>query len=573
MHRQTGSFVALSLCLPLLALSACDEGNGRGTDIYGQGQDDGQDEGTPNEELPEPPEDLAEMFQLAGAEFDVPATILSAIAHVETQWQMVRGSTEFDGQEVATGLMALRGANLSEGAALAGVSLSSASTDPVDNIRAAAALLSAMADEHGLTNRQDLGAWAPVLAEYSGIQSQDGRDAYVLDEVMPMAVGSVGIEIGDAPILIDSGNGATTPTVEAGPDYSGSLWRPSPNHSARPGGAVGDPSMVIIHTCEGSYAGCWSWLKNANSGVSAHYVVNNTGSEITQLVRENRKAWHIAAPYDCDLNSDVDCNKDGTSNNNFTIGIEHAGYANQANWDGGLIDASAELVCNITQDQAIPRDRYHIVGHGQLQPYNRVDPGPKWPWQEYIALVQNYCGDGGAPEPEPEPDPMPEPDPDPDPEPEPDPVPEPNPPPPAAAVDIIIDSNNGLNGVNASVYVSNAWTSASGPTDYETGYWWHGTQSISDAAEFAFYLDAPAQLTVETWWTAGSNRSTAAPYAIYDASNDHLGTVYVNQQQNGGKWNVLGTYQFEAGWNFVDLSVWAPSGFVVIADAVRVHTP
>jgi hypothetical protein len=86
--------VALSLCLPLLALSACEEGFGLDTDIYGQGQDSGQDEGTPAEELPEPPEELLEMFQLAGAEFDVPATILSAIAHVETQWQMVRGSTE-----------------------------------------------------------------------------------------------------------------------------------------------------------------------------------------------------------------------------------------------------------------------------------------------------------------------------------------------------------------------------------------------------------------------------------------------------------------------------------------------
>jgi hypothetical protein len=243
MHRQTASFVALSLCLPLLALSACDEGRGRETDIYGQGQDDGEDEGTPDEELPEPPEELLEMFQLAGAEFDVPATILSAIANVETQWQMVRGSTEFDGQEVATGLMALRGANLSEGAALAGVSLSSASTDPIDNIRAAAALLSVMADEHGLSNRGDIGSWAPVLAEYSGIDSQEGQDAYVFDEVMPMAVGSVGIEIGDAPIEVDSGNGAATPAVEAGPDYAGSIWRPSPNHSARPGGAVGDPSM------------------------------------------------------------------------------------------------------------------------------------------------------------------------------------------------------------------------------------------------------------------------------------------------------------------------------------------
>jgi N-acetyl-anhydromuramyl-L-alanine amidase AmpD len=576
MRRQTRSIAAISLCLPLLALFGCDDGDGRRSDIYGGGADtadagDPEDEGDP-EAPPEPPEDLAEMFEVAGAEFDVPAALLESVSLIETQWQMVQGSIEFDGQEVATGLMALRGPNLAEGAALAGVSITEATSDPLANIRAGAALLSAIADEQGVEERGDLGAWAGVLAEYSGIESQEGQDAYVFDEVLPAASAGVGLEPGEAPVVIDSGNGPTHQALAAGPDYDKSVWRPSPNNSARPGGSVGDPSMVIIHTCEGSYAGCWSWLKNPNAGVSAHYVVNNSGSEITQLVAEDRKAWHIGASYNCALNSDTDCDKSGYSSNNFTIGIEHAGYANQANWDGGQIDASAELVCDITEDHDIPRDQYHIVGHGQLQPYNRIDPGPNWPWADYLMLIQSYCDDA-PPEPEPEPDPDPVPDPEPEPDPDPVPEPEPDPDPAPEPVDIVIDSNDGLNGPNASMWVSNAWVSASGPTDYQTGYWWHSTQAISDAAEFAFYLDAPAELTVEAWWTSGMNRSSAAPFLIYDASNDHLGTVYVDQQQGGGQWNELGTFSFEAGWNFVDLSVWAPAGYVVIADAVRVHTP
>ena len=571
MRRQNRSIALVSLFLPLFALSACDEGQGRRDQIYGAGPNEEADSGDESAEaLPEPPAELAEMFSAAGAEFDVPATILSAISLAETQWQMVQGSLEFDGQELATGLMALRGASLAEGAALAGVSVSQASTDEFANIRAAAALLSAMADEAGIENRGDLGAWSEVIADYSGIEGEEGRSAYVMSEVMPVAAGSVGnAPAPTGPTAVNSGNGPTNTAVEAGPDYAQSIWRASPNNSARPGGATGDPSMVIIHTCEGSYSGCWSWLKNANSGVSAHYVVNNTGSEITQLVRENRKAWHIGASYNCALNGDTDCNKSGSSSNNFTIGIEHAGYANQQSWDGGLIDASAELVCDITRDQDIPRDQYHIVGHGRLQPYNRVDPGPNWPWNDYLALIQDYCDD--APQPDPEPEPEPEPDPEPEPEPQPEPEPDPDPQP--VAVDITIDSNQNNNGVNASIYVSNAWTSATGPSQFGSGYWWHSTQSITDPAEFAFYLDAPAELTVEAWWTQGTNRSSAAPFMIWDASNDLLSTVYVNQQQNGGKWNSLGTFQFEAGWNFVDLSVWAPGGYVVIADAVRVHTP
>src|SRR6266705_6882371 len=41
----------------------------------------------------------------------------------------------------------------------------------------------------------------------------------------------------------------------------------------------------------------------------------------------------------------------------------------------------------------IPRDWQHIVGHGQLQPANRTDPGPNWPWIPYLHRVQALCGE------------------------------------------------------------------------------------------------------------------------------------------------------------------------------------
>ena len=67
-------------------------------------------------------------------------------------------------------------------------------------------------------------------------------------------------------------------------------------------------------------------------------------------------------------------------------------------------------------------------GHGRLQPNNRIDPGPNWPWSEYYDLIDAHCN-GGAPVPEPEP--------------EPEPQPEPMPGDPADA--IVIDSNNDKN--------------------------------------------------------------------------------------------------------------------------------
>ena len=555
------SFLLLGGCLD----ADRDEVAMDGIALDGEGDDSGggEDGGAQlpeSPEIPGVPEHLVLMFEHASAEFDVPMAILVAVGKVETRLEMVEGSIEFEGRDPAMGIMGLRGINLEEAAALAGVTVVEASTQPDSNIRAAAALLSAMADQQGVGDRNNFSEWVPVLGTYSGIESDVGKQAYVFDEIMqemPQVLSALGpLEIGMAP---------PEPLAAAGPDYAGSIWRASPNNSARPGGAAGDPNLVIIHTCEGSYSGCWSWLTNANAGVSAHYVINNSGSEISQLVAESRKAWHIGASYKCSLNNNVDCNLNGTSSNSFTIGIEHAGYSNQSSWDQGLLDASAALVCDITQDQSIPRDQYHIVGHGQLQPYNRVDPGPNWPWSDYLNSVQSYCGDG----PDPDPDP-PDPDPDPDP---PDPDPDPDPPVPAPNIEIIIDSNESLNGWNASMGVSDAWAASSSAIDFNTGYWWHSTQAISDAAVFSFYLTDPAQLTVDAWWVSGGNRSTAAPFLMFDSSGQKLDTVYADQSTNGGQWNQLGTYDFQAGWNHVDLSVWAGAGSVVVADALRVHSP
>src|SRR5947208_1595381 len=183
------------------------------------------------------------------------------------------------------------------------------------------------------------------------------------------------------------------PDSTGGPDFPSAIWRPSPNFDQRAADSTGVPHMVIIHTCESNYASCWSWLDNPASQVSAHYVVNEDGSEISQLVREKTRAWHIAALYDCTLNRRHECWRNGVQSNHFTVGIEHAGFVSQDSFPRAQLDHSAALVCDITRDRAIPRDWQHIVGHGQLQPAHRTDPGPHWPWIAYIHRVQALCGE------------------------------------------------------------------------------------------------------------------------------------------------------------------------------------
>jgi N-acetyl-anhydromuramyl-L-alanine amidase AmpD len=476
-------------------------------------------------------------FEAAAREFGVPSALLKAIAFAETRMQMVKGNAEFDGQSPAFGVMALRGEQLTRGAALAGVSVDAARSEPLANIRAAAALLRAYAAEMAV-DRTRIGDWATAVARYSGISHPQALASYVHDAVY--GVLRRGIDVADRGRVL-----SRIPRVDAivpfprpsiitasSIDFASAVWRPSPNFDDRAPGDAGTPHMIIIHTCEGNYASCWGWLVNPVANVSAHYVVNEDGSEISQLVEEPKRAWHIAATYDCTLNANHDCWRNGQQSNHFTIGIEHAGFASQTSWSTSQIDASARLVCDITRDRGIPRDLLHIVGHGQLQPYNRTDPGANWPWADYLRRIEQHCGSV-----------------------------------------LVIDSNNGANdATRARVEISASWTPSSATAGhYGTDYAFAATQAVSDPATFWFYLDAPATRTIDAWWTSGTNRAPSAPYLVWTSAGERLATVYVNQQENGSGWKALGTWTFPAGWNRVQLSRWTTPGYVVIADAIRVR--
>ena len=333
------------------------------------------------------------LFDDAAREFGVPASLLRSISYVETRWQMVHGVEEFAGQPAAHGLMALRGDRLSQAARLSGAAEEVVRTDAAANVRAAAALLRSYADSMGVSG-DDPASWGPVAAAYSGIAAQAGQQSYVRDvEAVQGGQRSQPSTPSAASTAADCAT--TTPTPTPTPpsptDQPGAVWRTSPNYNSRMAGDGGIVRMVIIHSCEGAYSGCWSWLTNTVSEVSAHYVVREDGAEISELVREASRAWHIGATYDASLNAGYEPQLQGVQSNHFTIGVEHGGYASQTVWPIEQIDASARLVCEITKRWQIPRDRQHIVSHAQLQPYNRTDPGQNWPWDDYMARINRYC--------------------------------------------------------------------------------------------------------------------------------------------------------------------------------------
>ncbi|MCP3099053.1 N-acetylmuramoyl-L-alanine amidase [Myxococcus sp. K15C18031901] len=482
------------------------------------------------------PYELDGLFAQAAKEFDVPVSLLKAVSYAQTRWEHVKGEEEFAGRPAAFGLLALRGEHVTEGAALAGVSAEAVRGEPLANLRAGAALLAKYAAEDGI-DRADLGAWAPAVARLSDVTDPGAQAQFIHGDVYRVLregagaftpQGKVAVSLEGTPVEAKFALPRVS-AMAAGPDYASSIWRESPNYNDRPAGTK--VSLIIIHTCEGNYAGCWGWLVNPSAQVSAHYVVNESGSEVSQLVRESNRAWHVGASYDCNLNGGTQCGLQGVSVNHFSVGIEHAGFASQASFPAGQIDASAKLSCDITKgNTAVTRDSFHIVAHGRLQPATRTDPGPNWPWSSYISKVNSFCG----------------------------------------ASAIVVDSHQANNDASkASVEMTGDWAQGTSAGYYGSGYYYAGTEAVSQPFTFKFYLAAAGSKTISAWWVAGTNRSAAAPFIIHHTSGST--TVAVNQQANGGKWNSLGTFSFAAGWNTVQLSRWAAEGSVVIADAIKVE--
>lgn len=90
---------------------------------------------------------------------------------------------------------------------------------------------------------------------------------------------------------------------------------------------------------------------------------------------------------------------------------------------------------------------------------------------------------------------------------------------------------------------------------------------VSDPATWTAEVPFAGTYQVYAWWSAWSDRATSARYIV-----NHLdGTAVVprDQTENGGRWNLVGTFRFEKGATTVHLSPDFSGGSVIIADAIR----
>jgi N-acetyl-anhydromuramyl-L-alanine amidase AmpD len=158
------------------------------------------------------------------------------------------------------------------------------------------------------------------------------------------------------------------------------------NYSSRSGTAI---SAYTIHTVQGSYAGCISWFKNCSASASSHYVVRSSDGQVTQMVLESNKAWHVG------------------SENPYTIGTEHEGFVNDPSWyTTAMYASSADIVRDVVNsgyginalrtffgDATVGINTLgacvKIKGHQHFPNQTHVDPGINWNWEYFYTLVNN----------------------------------------------------------------------------------------------------------------------------------------------------------------------------------------
>ncbi|RTQ47817.1 hypothetical protein EJV47_18025 [Hymenobacter gummosus] len=180
---------------------------------------------------------------------------------------------------------------------------------------------------------------------------------------------------------------SSTYSVVTSADYGPALTNMTTcNYSSRSGVAV---THYAIHTVQGTYAGCISWFKNCSASVSAHYVVRSSDGQVTQMVAESNKAWHIG------------------SENPYTIGTEHEGYVDDASWyTTAMYSSSAALARDIvgsgygisglrtfygaaTTGTFSTGGCVKIKGHQHYPNQTHTDPGVNWNWEYFYKLVNN----------------------------------------------------------------------------------------------------------------------------------------------------------------------------------------
>jgi N-acetyl-anhydromuramoyl-L-alanine amidase len=167
----------------------------------------------------------------------------------------------------------------------------------------------------------------------------------------------------------------------------------SPHLDARPGGVL--PELIIVHGISlpaGEFGGPWidrlftgglppdahpTFLEVSRLRVSAHALIRRDGT-IVQYVPFGQRAWHAGQSH----------YRGRPACNDFSIGIELEGTDSVPYTDvqyeqlGVLVEALLATYPSLSSD--------HIVGHSDVAPGRKTDPGPSFDWERWRSILRAH---------------------------------------------------------------------------------------------------------------------------------------------------------------------------------------
>lgn len=165
---------------------------------------------------------------------------------------------------------------------------------------------------------------------------------------------------------------------------------PSPNCDERPAGCY--IGLIVIHNISlppGCYGGteieqlftnCLDpaahpyFAEMAHLKVSSHLLIRRDG-ELIQYVPFSKRAWHAGES----------CYRNRSACNDFSIGIELEGQddenytAEQYDRLAGVVNSLFAMYPRLSPDS--------IVGHSDIAPGRKTDPGPAFDWEHFRHLL------------------------------------------------------------------------------------------------------------------------------------------------------------------------------------------
>ena len=148
---------------------------------------------------------------------------------------------------------------------------------------------------------------------------------------------------------------------------------PSPNWNER----QSPISMIVLHyTGIRTGAEALERMCDPAAEVSAHYMIEEDGTVI-QLVAEERRAWHAGRSYWRGI----------TDINSASIGIELVNPGHEWGYrpfTEAQMDRLIPLLADIKVRHDIPRA--NIVGHSDVAPARKEDPGELFDWETLAAI-------------------------------------------------------------------------------------------------------------------------------------------------------------------------------------------